>query len=670
MKKMIKRWVAILFATLLAVFAVGCDNGENNVDPSSKDFGLHQKLSTETDDYILKDGKTDYTVVVPEDAGATVLLAKDELLRFFKEATGVSLAWKTDVGLTYQESDKYISIGRTSLMEQAGVDAKEEELGTQGLRIATKGKTVFLTSASDNEAMFESYGTLYAVYEFLADILNYDYFYTDCYSLDKNVKNVKLKNYDFKDVPDIKLRSGSYGYITSSPEVMMRYRMSNHAALFIPMKGASGHNEMMWLPQEQYAISNPDFYSTTIVHGRYTRLCYTAHGKPDQYQAMLNACLNSAKESLMDEKYLHLDTMSFCMEDTPDVCKCGACLDAFDKYGAHVGAMIKFLKDLKATIDAWFETDEGKPYAREGGVKFYFYAYQTLEIPPAKYNEAKAVWEPTHSDVYCGDDIMIALALAIDNCVSLSDPANASGMNMVNGWNAITNRKVFYMYSTNYKHYFVPYNTFNSIQGTFRTVAEKGGEILYNLGQSVQQNYATGWSILKVYLESKIAWNVNADMEYYINRFFTYYFGEGASAMRKIFNEYRAHTLYMDSVDLYESHKMLGSNIIEPRFWSKNLLEGWNAYVDEALDAISYLQDDDKILYKSLYNHIVGERVSFNYILVEAFGDTYSAEDLTAIKEECKRDIASVRLTKWRESDSPDGTGYSLVDALFKRWGV
>ena len=667
--KLLKRCFAILFAVTISLFTISC-GGDKETSSGSASFGLHQKNATETDEYILQNGTTDYTVVIPENAGETVLYAKDELLYFFKEATGITLPCKTDAGLTYQENDKYISVGRTVLVEQAGVDANIEELGTQGLRIATKGKTVFLTSASSREAMYESYGTLYAVYEFLADILNYDYFYTDCYSLDKNVENIKLKNYDFKDVPDIKFRSGSYGYVTGDTDVLMRYRMSNHAALFIPMKGASGHNEMQWLPQEKYAESNRDFYNNQMVNGKYTRLCYTAHGKSDQYQAMLQACLDSAKESLMDERYLHLDTMSFCMEDTQDVCTCDACRAALNKYGAHSGAMIVFLKDLKKTVDAWFKTDEGKPYAREGGIKFYFYAYQTLETPPAVFNEEKGEWEASHSDVICGNDIMIALALAIDNCVSLSDPSNLSGMNMVNGWNAITNRKLFYMYSTNYKHYFVPYNTFNSIQGTFQVVAQKGGEILYNLGQSVQQNYATGWSILKVYLESKLAWNVHADMEYYIDRFFTYYFGDAASVMRNIFNEYRAHTVYMDSVDLNESHKMLGSNITESRFWSKNLLESWNTQIDDALSEIEYLQAEDKIYYKSLYNHIVGERVSFNYILVEAFGDTYSAEDLLAVKRECKQDILNVRLTKWRESDAPDGTGYSLVNALFTRWGV
>ncbi|MBQ8374851.1 MAG: DUF4838 domain-containing protein [Clostridia bacterium] len=665
--KIFKRFLSVIFAVFLSFAAVGCQ--EETVHEETDTVGLHQKTATETNEYLLQDGRTDYTVVIPENAGETVLFAKDELLYFFKEATGVTLPVKTDAGLTFSESDKYISIGKTTLEEQAGVDAREEELGTQGLRISTKGKTVFLTSASDREAMYESYGTLYAVYEFLADTLDYDYFYTDCYSLNRNVKDIKLKNYDFKDVPDIKLRSGSYGFITSDTNVLMRYRMSNHAALFIPMKGASGHNEMQWLPQETYAETHKDFYNNQMVSGKYTRLCYTAHGKPDEYDAMLQACLESAKESLMDEKYLHLDTMSFCMEDTSDVCNCDACKDSFEKYGAHSAAMIVFLKDLKKTIDEWFATPEGQPYAREGGVKFYFYAYQTLETPPASFNSETGKWE-AHPDVVCGDDIMIALALAIDNCVSLSDPANLSGMNMVNGWNVITNRKLFYMYSTNYKHYFVPYNTFNSIQGTFKVVSEKGGEILYNLGQSVQQNYATGWSILKVYLESKLAWNVNADMEYYINRFFTHYFGAGAGAMRKIFNEYRAHTVYMDSVDLNESHKMLGSKITDSRFWSKNLLEGWNDLTDEALKAIEYLQEEDKILYKSLYNHIVGERVSFNYILVEAFGDTYSAKDLTEIKQECKADILAVRLTKWRESDAPDGTGYSLVNALFTRWGV
>ena len=120
-----KRIIAILLVTVMSLGIVGCkdkkgdDDKDNGVFPESMyDVeGLHIDNSEETDGSIVKNGSTDYKVLIPQNISSDESFALYELTDIFKRATGISLQTVIDNG-DADFSNKYISLGETSYKEE------------------------------------------------------------------------------------------------------------------------------------------------------------------------------------------------------------------------------------------------------------------------------------------------------------------------------------------------------------------------------------------------------------------------------------------------------------------------------------------------------------------------------------------------------------------------
>ena len=66
---------------------------------------------------IAADGKSDYSIVIPEDASGDVTFAASELQTFFADATGITLPILSDTNLSFDEDKPYFSLGKTSIFE-------------------------------------------------------------------------------------------------------------------------------------------------------------------------------------------------------------------------------------------------------------------------------------------------------------------------------------------------------------------------------------------------------------------------------------------------------------------------------------------------------------------------------------------------------------------------
>ena len=117
---------------------------------------------------MVENGKSDYKILMPSNADSYLFVAESELKYFFEEATGVKLdtVFEPEGGLAHTAEGKYISLGETKMLESANVDVKKSMLGSQGVRIATKDKTIYMTGAT-------TVGTLNSVYTLLQILFDY-----------------------------------------------------------------------------------------------------------------------------------------------------------------------------------------------------------------------------------------------------------------------------------------------------------------------------------------------------------------------------------------------------------------------------------------------------------------------------------------------------------------
>ncbi|MBR4419338.1 MAG: DUF4838 domain-containing protein [Clostridia bacterium] len=649
----------IIFSCLIAVvilfsacFGVPSGPNNNNKDSSNSQTqeestltptvswneGTHLFKAEKTDDFIVKNSETSYKIVISQNAGSVVRTAANELIDLLFESTGILFEIIDDQNVTFSESSKYLVLGTNALSESANIVYDYATLKSQGYRIKTVGKSVFMGGSG-------SYGTLYSVYGFLQHTVNYDYFYTDSWQVDKNLKQIPLYNYDVTEVPDIEYRDATYGYVTASNQVSNRYRMMTRDTFIIPIGGGIGHNALGWFGKDENLKTHKDWFNDPV---KPTQPCYTAHGNAEEWQLMVEYAVNNLKQALMLDR--EKEVVLFCCEDNSDTCNCEPCKLKKAQYGSDSGAMLEVINAIKRGIDEWFN-GEGSEYKRELTISFY--AYLGYEQAPS-------------GGIVCEEGVVPYIALIhADYMVSLLHEDNKSSYGMVEEWKAISNDIHFYYYDTNYSYYFTPYNTFDSMQDNYKYAAVSGSSCMHNLGQPNQTGISTGFSTLKVYLQSKLGWNVNSDLNVYTDKFFKGYFDVASESMRKYFDEYRLHAVIQHDLLGYNGYNTIYRNPLTRELWPKNLLERWIGYVDQAMESISIYEESNPKLYKALYGHISAERINLYYLYVELYGTDASETVIASYKKAVKNDANSLGLKYFKEN-----TTNGPITILWSSWKV
>ncbi len=650
--------IAVLMASffLLSAFT-GCDGMSSGDDNKIENLdyetmqeveGTHQFRVQTTAKSLVKNGATEYKVVVAETLSELEETALKELLYFFKEATGLSLQTTLDSEVSYTDSAKYISLGNTAYATQANVVADAKVLGDTGLTIQTKGNSVFLLGAKGR-------GTLNAVYEFLTQIFHYEYFSSNIIQIDKNVTDVPLMQYDIVDVPDYEYNVATYGYVRGSETIRNRYRMVEDKSLFIPVGGKMYHNSFEWLPKESYLESHRKWYSDDK-----TQLCYTAHGDEKEYNLMLAAALQKAKVLLSDPAYADATILTFTQQDTQTWCECDTCTAEMQKYGANSAVVVKFMNALRRLIDTWFEMD-GAEYKRD--FKLLFFAYHLTNRPPTVYDEATKSYKAVDSSVKCVPGVGVYFASTLgDYQQNFTEQYNREiGQNML-GWGACAEDLFFWSYNVNFSHYLTPYNSFSAMQDIYKYGAMNNAHFLFDQGQYNQDGKPTGWCMLKIYLSSKLAWNVNENMEELIDKFFTAYFGPAAASMKKMFDGFRVQAFFNEHNGYSGAHSVL-HDAMQDKYWSRPLLEDWLSLTKQAMKEIQSVKATDPTLYEAYKLNINIERISPIYMLVELYDSAYSETIIRGYQKEFLQIATEIGITRVDETKNTPAN-------LYLKWGI
>ena len=324
---------------------------------ASQSTGKHERTISDTNDYIVQNGETDYKIVIPNDASLPINVAAEELVLFFQEATNIKLSVVTDAQIQTTEGLKCFSIGKTTLLENSKVNTSitYDLLGSDGYRMVTEENIIYIAGYGD-------YGSLYGVYDFLGDTLGYEFFYTDIYSLNKNVRELKLRNYDVTEVPDVGCRFYSWGFQAENKQTMNRQRVRMWSDYMIDVKnGRMWHNTVSgYIPVEKYgnpddsANYHPNWYSNDALR---RQMCYTARGDKGEYEALIS-CLGDTVVQLL-EKNPTQSIITITQEDTPGWCTCESCNKETEKYGAASGMVLKLCNAVADDVSAKWKAKYG-----------------------------------------------------------------------------------------------------------------------------------------------------------------------------------------------------------------------------------------------------------------------------------------------------------------------
>ncbi len=401
--------------------------------------GLKETLK-QTNIDLISNRTTEYKIVIPENAGKSVEFAASELAYFIENANGCIMPIVTDKGLSFNENDKYISVGPTSIAQGSGLTVTFEETGLDGYKIKTYGNTVVMLAYTDN-------GHTNAAYGWLERNMDYHYYYIDEWEINKS-NNIKLVDMEVTEKPTFSGRYLSYYPYRMSGQNgadydLMRYQ--TRAKTTGGQGGAPIGRTAFWANNNDQSMESQiwtdDAVGVTQIHsqtGRPVRwrtidTMYTpAYGVAIRGQLCLSTMLDGLGDGQEllgnNEMFTHFAT-SFInktfateadnnifflgMNDNTDACQCDECATYYSKI-KQSGLMLKFTNELNRVVKRWLNdefndmTYEFSDYVKKPEYSFVnspvgdekrdyylgFFAYNYTTLPPAELDEETGEYQP------------------------------------------------------------------------------------------------------------------------------------------------------------------------------------------------------------------------------------------------------------------------------------
>ena len=635
MKKFSLLVVFLLTISMLLTACGGGNGGSGGVTPVTPVTPVNPEPETDyTETAIVKNGLSDYTVVVPENSSSFITFAGTELVNFIYQSTGVKLEMVDDRGLTYNENDKYLSIGDNKLYRSAGFNYDLNKFGFSDYAVNTKGNSLFMIGGN-------KYGTLYAVYEVLERLIGFKV-YSDDEIYVKKATELYLPDLDLTVETQFDYRLGSRELTWNDGTYQRRLKESG-MGLVIMNTGGQNHNSFGIMPKARYWNTHREWYSTDG-----EQLCYSQRDMLDEMVENLKVyILNDTSDA---------EIIIIGEQDTNTWCQCEACSASKAKYGSDSAVYVQAVNYVAGKLKTWQE--ETLPEHRP--ITYMLFAYYQPETPPMHYNTEKGDWEdPVDDTVICADNVAIWYApITTSYTWRFTDKENKITYDYMKGWSRVC--KNFYMwdYAHNFSCYLINNNAFNVLQDNIKFAVECGVQFYFT--QASHDSRAPIFEELREYLTASLMWDANIDYAAYIDDFFAHYYKDAAPAMRKYFEGLRDWYAYLEETEGLTG--FIFTQLKKANYWPKAVLDKWMTYIDEAYASIEYLKNSDKELYDKLYLRINKESLSIRFMLIELHGNSYNDVELREMKYAWKDDATLNKIANTGEGRS--------VTGLYADWGI
>lgn len=631
------RIIAVMLAAVMSFFTC-CTDDEEEFVPTVNERGLHERTVSETNIDLVKGGASDYVIVVPANQTDEALkFAVEELRQNFYDATSVELKTKKDSEVSYSDSAKLLSIGETSLMQQAGVTIDKKELGQCGYVVQTKGSSVFMVGGSTE-------GTIFAVYGWLKEQLEYEFFAGDEIAIQKDVTDEKLLNVTLKEKPDFDYRMTNYGEAWFDTTVARRARFNRSGSLWINFDGVvdgeassvAYHSSFNIVSPDLYMADHPDWYAPD---GK--QLCFSRD--PENLAKVVVERITQELDKNPDKNLL-----TFTQQDHNTWCTCTKCVESLNTYGTNSAVYILFMNRIAEQVMAW--VDQHYP-GRE--VMMAMFAYQQTEQAPVVKKDGQYV--PADEKLRLHKNVAVFYApIYAEYYYDFNAEENVNVAETLDKWCVLADNIFTWIYGANFQLYLAPYNNFNSMQNNYRFLYDRGAKYIFDQHQYNQVS-GTDWYRLKGYLSSNLQWQIDSNQDELLDRFFKNYFKDASSIMRQLFDEENTWFAYLaEKYDYSGKVSYIESNLVVEEYWPKGLLEGWIDLIDKALEKIEPYKTSDPVLYEKLRDRITLESISFRYMQIYLYELLYSSADRQEMIKSFKDDCMALGITQYKE-----GIGYA-----------
>ena len=629
MKKFLKKSLSLSLCamTLLGVACTPTQGGQNggNDDVNYTNIVLADK------------GNTDYKIVIPEQATSYETFAASELQTLFEEATGAYLPIVKDSEIEFTSQSKIISISDTTMEESLNLDLPYEKFGRTGVRAITKGNALYLTGA-------EEAGSLFAVYDLLSILFDYEYYEVDVYKIGKESK-VMLPALDWTNIPDFDERCfGDYLQYENSGVGSVYHAWRQRYEIVGSNTALGGHTNQVIINPSTYLAEHPDWFypKGQSDPSAIKQLCLTNDEMRAEYTRRVIQYLDEQPTTTK---------ISLTQDDYNVWCDCATCTAAMTKYGtngspANMGAVTQtlFINQVVTDVEAWLaENYPGR------NVDYWVYAYHQTVTAPAHKNE-QGVYVPNGSED--GDYSMVVHPKVVVRYADIyanrtkSFEDNTPVKENILAWQALSSNLGIYEYGQDAYRVCMPYDGMHVHADNLRFAYGCGFKKYF-----VQGNYNTrssGFYNLRMYVMAKLMWDTTLDANKLAEDYIKNVYGEASPYMMELYNAERDRMAYL-RVN-YNYGAMCLTDYVKSNYWPRPVLVRYQELINQAYDAIEYLKYVDMEKYEKTYRDIKVEEFFITYTTLSLYRMYYSEEEKIAMIDQFEADAAKYRFTNYHES--------------------
>ncbi len=630
-RKFITKFIALalsLITVLVFSFACSC-NGEEEVPENSNT----EKTFTDID--LVKDGETNYKIVVSETATNYETYAAEELALYLKESTNCDFETVTDNGMAFNESDKVISLGQTKILEGSGVIVDYSTLKRDGFVIKRLGNTLVLCGGG-------GYGTLYAVYEFLYQQVDWEaYAVNEIYYV--KTLNLKLVDFDFTDKPAIEHRHGGWYASQFDPYFSAKWR--TYAG-----QGGMLFNEDVWfyfphaifrmVPPNEYADDHPDWYSDGE-----KQPCFTN----EEFKAQL---VTNLKALVLENPSVVF--FPFGLEDTSGtMCRCQNCLDEISMY-KESGLVVRWTNDVVEEMMNWKEE-----IGLERELYFPYLAYYDTVHAPVNSNG-----DPIDESCILNEYSPLIFAdIHAANDQPYTGSQNAGTLNTYKNWMKCSKSNMAYHYTGSFERVFEWVDTVYAHTENYKLAAEFNA--MYLLDDASNSTYQSmAFQQMYGYVYAKLKWNPNVDTNKLINDYITHYYKDAAEDVRSYY--YLMKMQCNQALDTYVENGGSWSFVTssEGIYLNKGVLEQGLALLKDGVKKIeesdSYTQAEKEIYIQ----RVEAEMLTPLCYILQRFRGNYTAQGYLERLEEMEALTSKYGIT----SITASGANRIPIEDVYEEW--
>ena len=473
---------------------------------------------------LVKDGVSEYTIVIPVTTDTLLLTAASELQKYIKSTTNVELTIKKTTNQDFNRKAIYI-----------GIKADKKPLKDPNeIWHTTKTDDVYIGGGS-------SLSTLYSVYSFIEHYLGVR-FLTPVDEVVPEVKSISIpEKLNFKYTPPVTTRTVHSKLFYNYHVFANKQKVTTEAFPgYVP--GARVHTFHRFIPEEKYFKTDPEFFALRNGMRVPTQLCLT---NPKVFE------LVKMEVATLIEQHPESNVISVSQNDNTQYCQCEKCKAIDTKENSPSGSMIWFVNKIaKEFPDKLIST----------------LAYQYTRKAPATIKPEKNV-------------LITLCSIECDRSAPINEKCTDFA-NDLTEWGRISDNIRIWDYTTQFTNFLAPFPNILTLQPNIQLFRDNNAKWIFEQHSGNPSELFE----LRSYLTAKLLWNPEVNVDSIMNDFLNNYYQDAALYVRSYID--RIHAEIKKDNDfflfLYGDPSQAFNSFLKPE-----LLQLYDSWYDEAENSVN-----------------------------------------------------------------------------------